>query len=24
LSEIGELSSAGRSAVILLIGQRYR
>lgn len=24
LSEISELSSAGRSAVILLIGQRYR
>lgn len=24
LSEIGELSSAGRSAAILLIGQRYR
>ncbi len=24
LAEIGELSSAGRSAVILLIGQRYR
>lgn len=24
LSELGELSSAGRSAAILLIGQRYR